>query len=235
MKKEAITKFYLTYRLYIFPGVVALSSLILIVFVIFPQTAKLLGNQKTQGDLFNKSKLLEVKAQELETFDEEDLSRKVGVALNLYPPDQDFGNVIGLLQAITNQVGFSILTLNLGGNTAKGKGQSYSLKVEVAGPKSLLPLLLSNIENSNRLLRVSSVDIASKDGQTADVNLGIEALYAAVPNTVGSLDSPLPKLSQKEEELITKLVTSAPALISKETPEGPQSPTFPKGKANPFE
>ncbi len=235
IKKENLIKFYLSHRLYIFPGIVALSSLILIIFVILPQTFKLIGNQKIEGDLFNKSKLLEAKAQVLENFDQNDLSKKVNSVLNIYPQDKDFGSSISLLQNISNQLGFSIVTLNLGNVSAKN-AQSYALKMEVIGPKFLVPVLLNNIENANRILRVSSVEVSNKDTESADVSMGIEALYSSVPSTVGSVDSPLPVLSQKEEDLVAKLVSVAPAtdFVSAQ-PSSVNTSAVPLGKSNPFE
>ena len=46
MKKEDLIKFYTAYRAYIFPAGVALASIFLILFVIYPQTVKLFNNQK---------------------------------------------------------------------------------------------------------------------------------------------------------------------------------------------
>ena len=77
MKKEDLQKFYLTYRLYIFPVVVTFSCLVLIILVIYPETVKLIINQKTQEEVLNKHKFLEVKAQTLANFDSEDLNKKL--------------------------------------------------------------------------------------------------------------------------------------------------------------
>lgn len=234
MSRETISKFYLTYRLYIFPAVVALSSLILIIFVIYPQVSKLIANQKVEGDLKLRSKFLETKVQALESYDEDDLSRKVNYALNVYPSERDFGNVLGLLQGVASQVGFSIVSANFGESSTKlGGSQSYALKMEVVGARSLLSLLLSNIESSPRIMKVASVETSSsRDPQTVNVVLAVDILYAAVAGGFGTVDSPLPQFTQKDEEIIAKLAASAP-----QAPSLPQIPTTltPRGKANPFE
>ena len=102
MKKEDLLKFYAQYKLFIFPLVVGISSLILIVFVILPQTIKLVTNQGAEEELFNKSQFLEVKAQDLDNLDQEDLSRKVQYVLGVYPADKDFGNIVGIIQSVTS-------------------------------------------------------------------------------------------------------------------------------------
>ena len=232
MKKETIIKFYQRYKIFIFPGVVTLSSLFLIVFAIYPQTSKLIANQKTQGELVNKSQFLETKAQDLENYDEGDLSRKVDFALNSYPSEKDFGNTIGLLQTVTAQSGFNIVSLVLdsGGSSNLASIQSFQVKVELTGTKALLAVLLQNLEGSNRLMRVSSVEIsATSDSQKIDAAIVISVLYSPIPSSFGTIDSPLPQLSQKDEELITKLArvgsVSQPSIGA----------TGPRGKINPFE
>lgn len=233
MKKETIAKFYLNYRLYIFPIMVALSSLFLIVFAIYPQTAKLIGNQKAQGDLINKSQFLETKVLALESYDQEDLSRKVGFALSAYPTDKDFGNVVGLLQQLVGQSGFNITSLALGNVPSKADvSSSYEIKLQITGAKNLLAVLLSNLENSARLMRVNSIDVSSgPNSQIVDVSLGVAVLYSSAPQSFGSVDSPVTKLSQADEELITRLAKVSPVSVSPQAP----APSLPRGKANPFE
>lgn len=233
MKKEELLKFYQKYKLYIFPSIVVLSSLILIIFVIFPQIVKLLDNQKVEKEIQNKSKFLEAKAQSLETYDLEDLNRKVNFALSAYPTDRDAVNAISLIQGLISPLGFNILSINLGSSAAKStKEQSYGFKLELQGPVSLIQSLLSALDNSPRLIRVSSVDITTAGvSQAANVSLAVDMLYAAAPAGFGSVDSPLPELTEKDEEVIAKL-----ARLGAPTPQT-QAPAQlgPRGKANPFE
>lgn len=230
MNKEAIFGFYNKYKLYIFPAVVSASSLFLIIFAIYPQTSKLIANQKIQGELQARSDFLEVKANTLENFDVPDLTRKVEYALYSFPKDKDFGNVIGLLQLIGAQSNFLVNGINLEGGSSKAVGaQSYNVRMEVNGAKNLLPLFLSNIESSVRLMKVNSIDVSGKNDQSIDVVLGIEILYSPLPQTFGSIDSPLPQLSEKDEELLTTLGSSVASVSLGE------ELTSSRGKANPFE
>lgn len=231
MNKENLQKFYLKYRLYIFPVVIVISSLILIVFVIYPQITKLISNNALESDLKDKSKLLEVKAQTLENYDKADLERKVNYTLNAYPAERDFTNIIGLLQGLSAGSGFNVNSLTLGGSS-QPEAKSYNVKLEILGPKSLLPNLVSNIENSVRIMKVASIELTpTKDFDLGQVNLSVEVFFAALPQTFGTVDSPLPTLSDKEEELLVKLAASAPAPVA----TSQVAPSGPRGKANPFE
>ena len=59
--------------------------------------------------------------------------------------------------------------------------------------------------------------------------LSLEVLYGELPSTFGTVDSPLPQLTSKDEELIAKLagisIVSSPGTVT----------LSPKGKTNPFE
>lgn len=237
MKKEELLKFYQAYKLFIFPAVVALSSLFLIVFAIIPQTTKLLDNQKVASDLLNKSKFLETKASTLGGYSNNDLSEQVENALSVFPQEKDFGNILGLLQQLTTQSGFSIVSISLGESGSKlAKTNSYSVKLQVKGAKALFQTLLNNLDNSPRLIRVSSIDVsANQASQTIDASLTLDALYASVPQSFGTLDAPLPQLTQQEEGLLASLAATSEAGPSSSTVQPVEQPSSPRGKSNPFE
>lgn len=228
MNKE-LGKFYQKYRLYIFPVSVAISCLILIIFIIYPQVVKLIQGSRLQQDFSTRSKFLEAKASALENYDEADLQRKVSFVLASLPSEKDFTNMVSLLQRLTAKSSFSILSLSLTTVQSSSKDQSYGVKVEMVGPKTLLSSLLSSIENSPRIMRVSTIDITS--GRIADVvsaTLTVEVFFAQVLDSFGTVDSPLPKLSDKDEELISRLATTQPIIT---TP----IPSSAKGRSDPFE
>ncbi|MDO8576939.1 MAG: type 4a pilus biogenesis protein PilO [Candidatus Daviesbacteria bacterium] len=232
MKKDDLLKIYLKYKTYVFSVAVVLSSLFLILFVIYPQTIKLINNQTALGELVNKSKFLETKVSALERYDEVDLSRKVGFALATLPTERDFGNVLGLLQQLTGESGFNINSISFSNTTGKsGNSSSFQVKLEIQGSKVMLPVLLNNLENSPRLVRINSIDVASNQTtQALDVALAIEVLYSPLPKNFGSSDSPLPELSKKDEELIVKL-----AKLNEIVSSSVSAQLAPRGRSNPFE
>ncbi len=242
MRREEISRFYQRFRLYIYPLVVGLSTVFMIVFVIYPQTAKLFDNQKVQEDLNNKSQFLEAKAATLEALDDSDLSKKVGYVLSAYPSEPDFVNILGILQNVANQNGFSISALSVNPTTStSGGSQKYSVKMDAVGSRNLLPRFITSIESSGRLVRVKGIDISpGKGGDSISVNLDIEVLYALIPSGLGgTADTPLPALSDKDEQLITTLATFSPATpVTAPTQESNNSnnkQVTPRGRANPFE
>lgn len=233
MKIETISKFYQTYRLYIFPGIVALSSLILVLFVIYPQTIKLINNQQVQGEVLSRSNFLEAKAQALESYDFEDLNKKVNFAVGSYPTEKDFVFSINLLQGLISQSGFNVISLNLGSNSGQNSDlQSYNLRVQVQGPIILFPTLLSRIENSPRIMKVSTIEVNSeKDPQKATADLVVDVYYSSAPKEFGNINSELPELSPEDEAVISKLAKSGTSILQPPI----SSQIGPRGKENPFE
>lgn len=238
MKKDEIIKLYQARRLYIFPSIVALASLILIIFVIYPQIIKLINSQSLEGEIFNKSQFMEAKAQNLESYDPAELNRQVNFAVAAYPTDRDFVSALALLQNLTFSAGFSITSMSLENASSRGQNvqsQSYNIKINVVGPLPLIPNLFSKIENSPRLMRISSVELTSgKDPQGVTVSLAVDVLYSSATGGLGSIDSPLPQLSQKDEDVIAKLAKMGSQVNSPQTNAQPVQ-LGPRGKANPFE
>jgi len=198
--------------------------------VIYPVAVKLITNSKVEGEILSKSKFLETKAQALDSLDQVDLDRKVNFALGSLPTDKDFVSAFGLLQSLTSESGFSTTAISLGSDASKNiNAQSYNLKLAIVGPVTLLPILLSNIENSSRLMRVSSFETTAGGLQAGTISLNIDVLYLSAPTDFGSVDSPLPGLSEKDDEVIAKLAKGDTAASTPTTQLGP------RGKENPFE
>lgn len=230
MRKEVLLNFYQTNRFFIFPAVVAISSIFLIIFAVYPQITRLISGRETEGSLNARFELLNAKAAALENYDSEDLSKKLNIALGSLPIDKDFGNIIGLLQQIITGSGFSIDSISFSNSSPKtGNVQSFSLKIEVKGSKEFFGTLLNNLESSPRLLKINSIDISSNQAsQGLSVSLGMDVLYSSVSKSAGTADSPIPELSQKDEDLIVAL-----SKVTSSLPAGRASST--KGKSNPFE
>lgn len=236
MKVESLKKFYMAYKLYIFPAVVGVCCLILTVLVILPQTIKLVGNQRSEEENLNRFKILEAKAAELDNYDESDLRQKVQIALSVLPPDKDLAGATGFLQQIITQAGFIPSSIQIGGQvspTVKGSSnQSYLINAQVSGSRSKINSLINSIENSGRMVKLSSIDISPGQGiEAVNISLGIEVLYFPFSSQAASIDAPLPKLTDKDQQLLA-IFTQFNTIPS----EADSTVTLsPRGKVNPFE
>jgi len=232
MNKEALQEFYQKNKIIIFPVLVAISSLILIVLIIYPQISGLINTNSTLLQVKQKSGFLEVKAQELQSLDEVQLQKDLGVALNALPSNQDYLEVINIIQGLLNQNAFSLQTLQFGqGDNTAGK-PSFIVKMEISGPKSALNQLLTSMESTYRPMRLASIETNSpKQGSsTINATVAVNVFYSPLPTTLGSVEAPLPILSDRDQELVTTLAKSV-SLVA----VGNVSVSVLRGKTDPFE
>ncbi len=227
-----LINFYQKYKLIVFPLLVAFSSVILIVFVIFPQIKNYLLDNKTILNLSQGSYLLEVKAQDLSGFDQDELSKKVSLSLLSLPVDKELPQIIGALQNIVLKNGFTLVSFQVAilPQTAQAV-PDFTTKLELSGPSALMPQLLSGIEDSVRVMKVSGIEITTaRASGVSQVSLSVDIFYAPLPSSLGDLDAPLPKLTEKDEEFLTNLEVNFPSQAVAAQPS-----FVSKGKVNPFE
>lgn len=233
IKKEDLIELHNKYRLIIYPVLVAISSLILTAFVIFPTLLELLSDRKSSEELTSKSKILEVKAATLEVLDDSELKKNLSLALIALPSDKDLITAISSLQNIVRSSGFNILNLQVGGSLNKSSGSlGFSLKTEINGPQLRLSALLEAIESTTPIMKVGDVTISSSTSGVVSGSILVEVFYAPIQPSTPAAQSPLPELSEKDYQTLSSLNIEAPST----TGEGNQSFTLlPRGKANPFE
>lgn len=234
MKKEILVNFYVKYKLFIFPILVALSSLFLIIFVIYPQISAYLAGHTSLSEEIAKSQALEVKAKELSDLDEANLKDNLHVLIAALPDDKDYVSLIGTIQGLISKDGFSLVSLVFGSGGDSSAKQSYNIKLELVGSKSNLDRLLSDMEHAPRVMKIGTFEINSPKNSSdlVNINLSLNVYYAPIPQALGSVEEPLPKLSDSEQEVITSLSQIA---ASSQLQATPSAALGPRGKENPFE
>lgn len=230
METDDLAVIYNKYRIIIFPALVVMVGILLIVLVIYPQSIKLLNNNKAYGGLVDQNKFLDVKAQELQSYDIQDLQKKVNISLTALPSDQDYAEVINILENLVDTAGFNLVSLSFGSGKQTENGRSlFSVRLEAIGPKSALNSLLTNIESSYRPMKVSSFDInSSGSGDTLNAIISIDIFFQPLPSSLGGVNSPVPKFTDKDEQLLN--------ILARSTSAGLNTLILPaRGKLNPFQ
>ena len=231
MNKETLVNFYLKYKIIILPVLVSLSSVVLIIFLIYPQLRSFYeGQERLQKEKVRVFKL-EAKTTDLASINETQVNQAVKSALVVLPQTQDFSSLIGIFQKLTVQSGVTLLSFQLGSSQIKVPGVSgFSVKMEVEGTGSNLALFLSNIDKASRLMKVESVEVSKSRSGILNGSILVDVFFAPVPKELGALDSEVPKLSAEDEKLVEELVKS---IVVQETQ--PIATSSGKGKSNPFE
>src|SRR3989344_2097812 len=205
--KENIKIFYFKYKFIIFSIAVILSCLILIALVIYPQLLSLLEKRRVHQEITQKTEILVVKANELESINEEELSKKIENITLALPPDQDYTSAINVLQNIISENGFSLVSMQLSqSSVAVPNLKGFSIKIETIGPRLVFSNLLNSIENASRVMKVSGLELTSqRRNDEVSASITVDVYFAPLPTTLGASDSPLSKLTENEEEIVSKL------------------------------
>ncbi len=214
------------YKLFIYPLVVVVASVVLIVFLILPQLKGLFLGQGNLNEAQGRLNVLSVKATELESLNANDLSQKLEVALAALPTDKDFSALIGIFKGLAGSSGMNLTSLHLGGGVDQ---DGFTVKADMIGSATSLGNLLSSIETSPRVMRVQSMETTSSGlGNTIFTTLTVLVYFSPSPKTLGSVDSALPNLSDDDQHVLATLARTNVGAINQPT-------SLPSGKSNPFE
>lgn len=234
MEKVGFLKFYHQYKIILFPILVAISSFILIFFVIYPQLSKLISNNNKLSEINQKVSALGVKAEALNQVNQNEIKGNLDLALSALPLDKDYSNAISSVQALASQLGFNVISVDVIASTVNTTGPTYpgfSLRAEIVGPADLLNKLLIDIENSFRVMKVSSLEVnPSRSGEVVTALVTVNVFYSPPPKTLGEIATPLPEFSKRDQELISTLARSSEGVAGTSGTLG-----VPRGKSNPFE
>lgn len=230
MKEKARTLkiFYDQYKILIVPVLVGVSSLFLVLFVIVPQLQSFLGGRATLQETEENLKILTVKAGGLESINEDDLRKKLAVALSALPPERDFAKAIGILQDVAALSGVSLSSIQIGQAQAES-GSGFSVKVELVASKLTMAHFLRQVESAPRVMKVQGLDLAfSRTGEGIDAAVVLEVFFAPAPQALGAVTDSLPQISPEDEKVLLTLSNAPVATFS-------ATPSSPRGKPNPFD
>lgn len=215
------------YKIFLYPLLVMVCSVIIIIFLIIPQIKIFVLGQDKLSDSKELLNILEVKASELEGLDEVDLSQKLSVALAALPVEKDFASLIGVFKGLATASGMSLTSFHLAG--ASEPQNSYLVRAELIGSNSSLGQLLNNIEKASRVMRLQTLETSTSGvGNTIASTVTVLVFFQPGPKTLGPIDSALPKLSETDKAILA-------ALTKVSSPEQSGVIILPSGKSNPFE
>lgn len=234
MNTSLLKSFYSQYRSVIFMSATGIASLILIGVLIIPQILSLIDSNKAYQEITSKSQFLEVKAEDLQRINSEELKNKLNTSLSVLPAEKDLNDTINVMQSITQNSGFELRSLNFSDVSAERK--AFGVKLEVAGSKDMLGRLLANLETSYRPIKIRTMDIiVPKAGNNINGTIDVDVFILPIPSSIASVDAPILQLSQSDEDLIASFVeqTSQAGITTSPATQTTNLPS--RGKSNPFE
>lgn len=232
MNKEIFLNIYSKYQFFLFPFFVVVPTILIGYFMLYPQLGRLLSSQDQIASVNKKAVLLNEKIRKLKSVDEEQIKQNLAVTLQALPQDVDFANSLGIIQNLANQYQFAMINFQTSKATDSKslKLSSYTLSLDLLGPKDLVKRFVDSINSNFRLMKMAHLEINIPPGRDeATALVTVEVFSSQIPTSIGTVDTPLPEITKDDKDLLEQLASSRPIVIEEVFSQGP------RGKANPFE
>jgi Tfp pilus assembly protein PilO len=184
---------------------------------------EIVNNKKSLATLENKSKILAA-------IDDNELKRKVQLVEEIFPSQKPVLDLIASLQqlAVNQNVIFSGIELRPGqiAEQETGERKEFGISFRVAGNLKQIAAFISELERTPPPMKIEQMDLklvakteAEKtSGETTtepetetisavEVNLTVTVYYQAVPATLGTIEKPVPQLTNNELITLKKIET----------------------------
>lgn len=216
---KQIFKFLAPYQLYLWPAMAIILVVLMFVYVIAPQTGKLIHASGTISETSKKAKALEAKASSLELLDEESLRNNLTLSLNVLPPEKDLISALNQIQFLTNS--FSLTIKDIGfSNSSSQESDNFLIHLSVEGTLAQVQGFSGVIKKAPILMTVESIDLSSTDLVTYSLLIGVKSYFLPLTSMIGSVESPVVSLTDKQSALIAKIkdqLKEIPPLVDDES------------------
>lgn len=227
---------YLKYRLLLWPVISGLASIAILVLVIIPQILGYLSVRTEIQNTQERSGKLEAKAQSLENIDDVETQKNLQAVFSVLPTDREVPQAISTLQSLISRAGLSLKSTSYNASLKGTSKESFQLSVTVVGQIGALRNFLISLENTNRIFQVEAINVQfQSSGLAIEADIPVTVFYGKDKNKLVSLESEVPRLNEKEGELLSRLSTLVASNPSGSAGPESSSSSVPVGKSNPFE
>lgn len=233
---KGLKGFYLNNKFALWPIISVVAIILMMVFIIVPQA---LSYPKISQQITEKQAKIQVlndKSQKLENLDLNKLEQDLKVVLTVLPVSEDVPSALSVIQNMMSKVGLNLESSSYAAPQRASSGQNTStIRLIAVGPVTSVKDFLDNLDNAPRLFQLESINLAfHKEDSGVDVEMPLSVFSSPQPQSIGTVDSPLPELSDKEKELVMKFQKSIEDMASSGS-AAINSDAVPLGKADPFE
>lgn len=220
----------------IWPVIVGISSVVVLAFVIVPQLLNYLSVRDQIDQTQNKSENLEAKANELGSINDLLTQKDLKVVFSVLPTDQDVPRAMMILQEMVAKSGLELKSTSFGASGQSLGKNSFQLNIAVSGQINLLRDFLIKLQNASRLFQVESIGVQFQKNQgIIEAEIPLSVFYQTELEIIGSPNEPIPKISDKDKELLSKLYQSVGQMDESLNNAEASSASIPLGKYDPFE
>lgn len=220
------------YKIYLWPILAVMLTIVLVVFVIVPQTLNIITISDSISERKTQISQLNEKNNILRRIDVKLYQGYLNSTFEALPGDKDFTSAISQIQILANRSGISLLDLGISG-IGKGTGSSnFQLKVTVSGGLNDLNTFIDDLKVGPRIMTIQGIEFNQDSLDNSQANFTITAFFEPTQTSLGNLEQPVQPLTQEESEFLAELAQTLKTVpvVSAQSP-----PIGAKGKLNPFE
>lgn len=222
---------YLRYQHLVVPGVVLVVAILISVLVTGPQLFKVLEAFKTIEDKSAEKSFYQQKIATLSGIDTELYRKNLDTALLALPVDKNIPGVTGELLVALSGSGMTLDGITFSGaDGAADKTSEYTLRMEVSGSEESLESFMERVKLSPRIVKLTTIDVNKARNGNLTASISFVALYQPLPNNIGTVDQPVPEISEKDLQTLADIKIKADAQPQIITGEAVKV----EGKSNPF-
>lgn len=218
-------------KIFIWPAIGVLITLILLVAVIIPQIYSILDTNLQIRRQEVLSKDLQNKASVLETINVNQYKNDFNkLSINL-PSIPDVPSVISQLQVLATQSNVTIKSLGI--NTPSSTtSDNFQIRVDLEGELSGINRFITDLKSSSRLLVLNRIEmVGSRSSLVYQASITLTAYFQPVETTLSAIDQRIEPLSKDDQGEIIAISRN----VNENQGVSEISATGPKGKSNPFE
>lgn len=232
---EDLKKFYLKYKIILWPVVTAVSSLIILGFVVIPQFLAYLHTQGELTQLQVQTDSLTAKAQVLQNIDDQNIKDNLQVAFTVLPVDEDIPDTVVSLQNLAIRDSLSVQNLNFASSGDLTKTNNSVLKLSLVGSKTAIWRFFQDLQSSPGIYKVQSIKANSTgSGDNFEIDLPVAIYFDSNSEASVSLDAPVPQLNSSDQELLRNLSKSIQGKVVLQAGSQSGQLSIPLGKDDPF-
>ncbi len=245
---KELTKLYRTYQSLVTAIAIFLLLVVGFFFGMLPAVRKIAAMRKEADTLNQQVSNLRAKSLILDAVDEETYRKYLAELIAAVPPDQSLTSVFSTVDGLAGQAVVTVtdLTLSKPGQIASESGKKLTTEERKIG-SSILPFTLiisgtydqirgffAQVTAVRRIFRVRRFDFTLLDPTNISARISMEAFYSPYVTSVGTVDSVIEQLNEKDESIIQTVSSMPIAGISSDVGESALSPQT-EEKENPFE
>lgn len=218
---------------FLIPGVVGIVCVIISVLVIYPQIGEYFKVKDNITILKSRISTLNNKTKELQAIDEVGRKKDLSVALTILPTDRDVPKSMSILQALITKSNLILDQTSYSAGTKDQGKDGFMFTVSVVGSLPSLRNFMNELQNGSNIFKIESIDLDFQEASSlATVSMPLATFYESAPNIQATLDQPVSTISDKDEELITKLTN---VVNQFNIASAASSSAVPLGKIDPFQ